>query len=285
MTTKLALVLAGGGIAGIAWETGFLFGVQEESPTAAARLLGADLLLGTSAGATVAAQVSSAVRLADLYERQLAAPTDEINPQIEIDDLLTLFDDVARQTNASKTQKLQRIGQRALSAPTMSEEVRREVIAKRLPSHDWPDRRLALTAIDADSGEVVHFDRHSGAGLVDAVAASCAVPAVWPPVTIGNRRFMDGGVASTANLDLARDCETVVMLAPTAPPGLSAFGPNLTDELDALPGRAFGVFADDASLRAFGRNPLDPACRAPSARAGRDQGRRQADELAKFLDV
>jgi NTE family protein len=285
MTTKLALVLAGGGIAGIAWETGFLLGVQEESLAAADRLLDADLLLGTSAGATVAAQVSSAIGLADLYQRQLAAPADEINPPIDIDDLLGLFEDVARQTNASKTQKLQRIGQRALTAPTVSEHVRREVIAKRLPSHDWPDRALALTAIDADSGELVLFDRSSGVGLVDAVAASCAVPAVWPPVTVGGRRFMDGGVASIANLDVARDYETVVMLAPTAPPGLSAFGRNPTDELAALPGRALGVFADDASLRAFGRNPLDPACRAPSARAGRDQGRSQAEELAKFLDV
>jgi len=55
----VALVLAGGGVAGIAWETGFLLGVQDESPLAASRLLGADVLLGTSAGSTVAAQLSS----------------------------------------------------------------------------------------------------------------------------------------------------------------------------------------------------------------------------------
>jgi NTE family protein len=285
MTAELALVLAGGGIAGIAWETGFLLGVQDVSAIAATKLLSADVLLGTSAGATVAAQISGGAGLADLYARQLATTTHEIAPQLDIDELLGLFESAAA-NSASMTQRLQLIGDQAASASTVAEDVRRAVIARRLPSHEWPERRLEVTAIDVGTGERVVFDRHSGVPLVDAVAASCAVPAVWPPVTIGTRRFMDGGVGSSANLDVVRNCATVVMLAPTAEPGLSPFGAGLADELARhSPGRTLGIFADDTSIAAFGRNPLDPDCRIPSAIAGREQGRRRAAELAEFLLV
>ena len=281
-----ALVLAGGGIAGIAWETGFLTGVGDVEPATAAALLDSDLLLGTSAGATVAAQLGSGAGLDELFARQVAEPTDELTPQISIDELLEVFEEVTRDPAASRVQTLQRVGRHALAAHTVSEVVRRAVIATRLPSHDWPERALAVTAIDVVTGERVLFDRRSGVGLIDAVAASCAVPGVWPPVTIGDRRFMDGGIGSTANVDAAAGCDSVVLLAPTQSPGLSPFGPTLVDELSAWPdGAAVGVFADDESIRAFGRNPLDPACRAASAEAGREQGRRQAGEVAEFVAV
>lgn len=281
--TRLALVLAGGGLAGIAWETGFLLGIHDESPPSAKALRNADVLLGTSAGATVSAQLSSGVGLADLFDRQVDPDNGEIRPNVEIDELMGLFDDAARQPD--RTSALQRLGEQACSAHTVSEEMRRSVIASRLPSRDWPQRTLLVTAIDVQSGELVVFDRHSGVELVDAVAASCAVPGVWPTVAIGSRRYMDGGVGSTANLGVVADVETIVMLAPTGEPGPSPLGPSLADEATAHPGRVLSVFADGASLRAFGPNPLDPACRAPSATAGRGQGRRHAAEVAQFLGV
>jgi NTE family protein len=282
---RLALVLAGGGIAGIAWETGFLLGVQDAQPAAADRLLHADVLLGTSAGSTVAAQISGGVQLAELFARQVAKSMYEVKPAVEIDDLMALFDEAAGGARASMTDSLRAIGKHAIAAPTVSEEVRRSVIAQRLPSHHWPARRLEITAIDVETGERVVFDRNSGVSLVDAVAASCAVPAVWPPVTIGKRRFMDGGVGSRANVDAATDADAVVLVSPTAESGPSPFGPSLADELADHPGRTFGIFADDASITAFGRNPLDPRCRPASAAAGRDQGRRQAAGVATFLDA
>ena len=88
------------------------------------------------------------------------------------------------------------------------------MIAGRLPSHEWPDCVLRIPAIDTASGELVAFDRGSGVALVDAVAASCAVPGAWPPVTIRDRRYMDGGVGSTLNLALAGDCDVAVALVP-----------------------------------------------------------------------
>jgi NTE family protein len=284
VSERLALVLAGGGLAGIGWETGFLLGIQDEAPSAAERLLEANVVLGTSAGSTVGAQITGGITLTEVYERQLSAPTTEITPSIDIDGLMELFERAAGDSARSVTESLREVGAQALAASTVGEEMRRSVIAARLPSLDWPDRRLEVTAIDVVTGERVVFDRDSGVALVDAVAASCAVPLVWPPVTIGGRRFMDGGIGSSANVDLVADADAVVMLAPTPAPGLSPFGRSLVDELAEHPGLSIGFFADAASVEAFGPNPLDPACRGPSAAAGRDQGQRDAAKVVKFLD-
>ncbi|MGE2731461.1 patatin-like phospholipase family protein [Mycolicibacterium vaccae] len=282
---KRALVLAGGGLAGIAWETGVLLGIRDEAPQAAAALLDADVLVGTSAGSTVAAQISSGVPLDELFERQLSEEhgAHEINPGTSIETIIDLFLDAAQTPGATKEQKLQKIGAVAAGADTVAEDVRRTVIAHRLPSHEWPSRTLRVTGIDIATGELVVFDNTSGVGLVDAVAASCAVPGVWPPVTIGSRRFMDGGVGSTVNMSAAHDCASAVALVPSSATSPSPWGTGTVDEMQAFPGATLAIFADDESLRAYGANPLDPACRAPSAQAGRAQGRREAQRVAEFL--
>ena len=276
-------MLAGGGLAGIAWEIGILRGIEDESAETARALLDSDVIVGTSAGSAVAAQLGSGLSLDALHNRQIKGVSKEISPKVDIDDITELFLRALSDHDATKEQKLQRIGAVAHTTPTVPEAVRREVIAQRLPSHDWPARDLRISAIDIGSGELVAFDGTSGIELVDAVAASCAVPGAWPPVTIGERRYMDGGVGSTMNLRLAGDCDVVVVLVPSGRGAPSPFGPDPAVEVDAFPGRALGVFADDESLNAFGPNPLDPACREPSARAGRAQGRRVAAGVAEFL--
>jgi NTE family protein len=283
VTSKRALVLAGGGLAGIAWEMGILRGIEDESAETAHALLASDVMVGTSAGSAVAAQLGSGLSLDELYQRQIAGVSNEMDPGVAIDDITELFLNALSDPDATTAQKLQRIGAVARSTGTVSEEVRREVIAQRLPSHEWPDRDLRISAIDIGTGELVAFDRASGVALVDAVAASCAVPGAWPPVTIGEHRYMDGGVGSTMNLKLVGDCDTVVLLVPSGRGAPSSFGPDPAIEVDSFPGRSLGVFADKESLKAFGPNPLDPACREPSARAGREQGRRVAAEVAEFL--
>jgi NTE family protein len=284
MTTR-ALVLGGGGVAGIAWETGILLGIADEAPAAAAALLESDVLLGTSAGSAVVAQLGSGWGLADLFARQVEEASAEIDPGVGIDGIAELFLAAVSDPDATLTQRRQRIGAVALAAETVAEPIRREVIAHRLPSHVWPERALRVTAIDIDTGELALFDRDSGVPLVDAVAASCAVPGAWPPVTIADRRYMDGGIGSTINLHLAKDCAEVVVLIPAGESAPSAFGAGAAAELDDFRGAVLGVFADDESLAAFGPNPLDPACRPACARAGRAQGRRVAAAVAAFLGV
>jgi NTE family protein len=283
VTSKRGLVLAGGGLAGIAWETGILRGIEDESAETVRALLDSDVVIGTSAGSAVAAQLGSGLSLEELYDRQVRGAGKEIDPGVDIEDITRLFLNALSDPGATTAQKLQRIGEVARSTKTVSEAVRRDVIGQRLPSHDWPERDLRITAIDIGTGELVAIDRKSGVELVDAVAASCAVPGAWPPVTIGERRYMDGGVGSTMNLKLASDCDAVVVLVPSGKGAPSPFGPDPAVEVDAFPGRSLGVFADDDALSAFGPNPLDPACREPSARAGRAQGRRVTAEVAEFL--
>lgn len=277
-----ALILGGGGLAGIAWETGLLTGIADEAPSAAASLLNSDVLLGTSAGSAVAAQLGSGASLAELYARQIAEESHEIDSGVTIDDITGVFLRALGETG-STLERVRRIGAIALTADTVPERLRREVIAHRLPSHKWPDRDLRVTAIDTATGELVVFTRDSGVALVDAVAASCAVPGAWPTVTIGSRRFMDGGVGSTVNMAVAADCAAAVVLVPAGENAPSPFGDGAGAEIAAFPGATFTVFADDEALTAFGGNPLDPRCRRPSAVAGRAQGRRVAAALGAFL--
>ncbi|MGQ9407264.1 patatin-like phospholipase family protein [Mycolicibacterium gilvum] len=285
MSGTRALVLAGGGLAGIAWETGVLLGILEEAPEVGRQLLDSDVLVGTSAGSTVAAQLGSGMGLTELFERQRSEShgAHEIHPGVSIDAITDLFLKAMTIPDATREQKLQKIGAVAAGTDTVGEAVRRKVIEHRLPSHDWPARILRVTAIDIATGELVVLDASSGVTLVDAVAASCAVPGVWPPVTIGERRFMDGGVGSTVNMSAAVDCAAAVALVPSPADSPSPWGAGTAAEIEAFPGEALAVFADDDALAAFGPNPLDPACRVPAAEAGRVQGRREAARVADFL--
>jgi len=242
-------------------------------------------MLGTSAGSAVVAQICSGLSLADLFARQTADESAEIDPGVAIEAIADLFLAALSDPDATVSQKRQRIGEVALKTDTVAEPLRRNVIVQRLPSHSWPDRVLRITAIDTATGELVVFDRDSGVDLVDAVAASCAVPGAWPPVTIGDVRYMDGGVGSTINLAFADDCDAAVVLVPAGESAPSPFGAGAAGEIDGFRGAALGVFADDESLAAFGPNPLDPRCRRGSAEAGRAQGRREAAAAADFLSV
>lgn len=216
-TFSRALVLAGGGLAGIAWETGVLQGICDERSDAGEALLASDVLLGTSAGSTVAAQLSSGLGLEQLFDRQTsdAGGAHELHPGVSVESITELFMSAMLAPDTTAVQKLHWIGAIAAQTDTVAESVRREVIAHRLPSHHWPSRVLRVTGIDIDTGELVVFDNGSEVDLVDAVAASCAVPGVWPTVTIGDRRFMDGGVGSTVNMVAARDCAAAVALVPS----------------------------------------------------------------------
>jgi NTE family protein len=284
-----ALVLAGGGLAGIAWETGILLGIADESPVAAGLLLNSDVLVGTSAGSAVAAQLGSGVSLDALFDRQVAEASAEIDPGVDIESITELFAGALNEPRGTSPDpargRMRRIGAVAAATKTVPEAVRRNVIAERLPSHVWPDGVLRITAIDIATGELVVFDRESGVELVDAVAASCAVPGAWPPVTIAGRRYMDGGIASSVNLGVARDCEAAVVLSPAGVDAPGAFGPGPAAEIAAFAGQVCAVFADENSLAAFGPNPLDPRCRGASAVAGREQGRREAAAVARLLGI
>jgi NTE family protein len=275
----LALVLAGGGVTGIAWETGVLRGLLDEGVDLAGA---ADLVVGTSAGSTVGAQVLGDPDLDRLYRAQLDDAHGEITPELDFDLLITIFAEVGAGKTLDQA-ACARVGALALAHETVAEDVRRKVIEARLPSHDWPAVPLRVVAVDAHSGELVVFDRASGVDLVDAVAASCAVPGLWPPVTIGDRRYIDGGVRSAANADLAGDDEVAVVLAPLTGPVATMLQADV-DTLEAGGTTVVVVTADAAATEAMGPNPLDAGFRRPAAEHGRRQGRAAAEEVRSAIE-
>jgi NTE family protein len=276
---RRALILAGGGVAGIAWELGVLRGLQDADPGLAERVLAADLVVGTSAGSAVAAQITIDVSLADLYDRQLSAESAEIEVEMDMEELLARFT-AATADITSQDEAMRAVGTLALNTETVAEPVRKAAIAARLPVPDWPDRPMLLPAIDALTGELVVFSRDSGVALVDAVAASCAVPGIWPPVTINGRRYIDGGIASATHADLAIGYDRTLVITPALPDQPAPFD-QLDGELERLkPGLAHVIYTDAASVAAFGTNPLSPATRPPAAQAGRAIGQEHVAEVA-----
>ena len=270
-----ALVLGGGGVTGIAWETGVLLGLRDEGLD----LVGVDLTIGTSAGAAVGAQLLSGTDLDELLARQLEPEHHEIAAELDLDLLMQVFGELA--DGPVDAPRLARVGAHALAADTVPEPLRRAVVEHRLPSHEWPAAPLRLTAVDVVTGGFEVFDAGSGVGLVDAVTASCAVPGIWPPVTIGSRRFMDGGVRSPTNADLAAGHDEVVVLAPLAGP-TEALVRAEVDELRRDAAVAL-VPADEASVTAMGPERARSGQARPSAEAGRRQGRAGAASVRADL--
>ena len=276
--TSKALVLGGGGVAGIAWELGLLTGLADEGVD----LTGADLIVGTSAGSVVAAQITGTASLDALFDRQLV-PTDqsgELMADLDLDGLTAMFGDAVRDASTPDEMRAA-IGRVALATATVAESARRAVIEHRLPDHEWaPDRDVRVVAADAKSGETRVFTRDQGVSIIDAVAASCAVPGVWPPVTIEDRRYIDGGVRSATNADLAAGCGTIVIVAPMIDiAGIADATAAAAIEQLSRTSAVLWVRPDDASTAAIGANPLDPATREPAATAGRAQGRAIAAEV------
>jgi NTE family protein len=267
--TGRALVLGGGGITGIAWELGILKGLADQGLD----LTEADRVVGTSAGSVVGAQVTSGLSLDELYAEQLRPADREIGARMTRSMVVRLALPLA--VPAHPRRKRAWIGSLALRAHPPGGDRRIEVIRSRIGVGSWPDRDLRISAVEAESGEFVTFTRDSGVDLVHAVAASCAVPLVWPAVTIDGRHYVDGGMRSTANADLAHGCERVVVLAPL--PQSFSKATTIHAQLDRVAPVTRAVVApDDESLAAIGKNVLNPNKRADAARAGL----RQADEIA-----
>jgi NTE family protein len=269
-----ALVLGGGGVTGIAWEIGILAGLGSYGID----LTDADLVVGTSAGSVVGVDVRSGATLAELYKAQTAPPAGEIVAKMPLSMMLKYGRALLFTSNPVVGRR--RVGAMALRARTEPEATRRTVIESRIPITEWPDRKLVITAVDAETGEFTVFDAASGADLVDAVGASCAVPGIWPPVTINGRRYIDGGMRSAANADLAAGHQRVVVIAPLSQ-GLGNVT-SLSKQLHMLTGQGTQVAVikpDKAALAAIGRNVLDPARRPAAALAGFAQASAEADAV------
>ena len=293
---KRALVLGGGGSAGNAWLIGVLAGLFD----AGSDVTQADLVIGTSAGSTSGAQVTSASP-ADLYAAILSAAPPQGRPGAggtrggrppvgpaadHMERTAAIFAAAADPADMRR-----RLGAAMLEADAGSDGSAqaqwKATVASRLPSQEWPERTLGIVAVDAYSGQPVLFDRHSGVELADAVAASCANGFGVPPYAVGGSRYIDGGYRRNENADLAAGYGRVLVLSPLGgrtrhPLEFRSQLAAQAEDLRAGGSRVETVLPDEASREAFGTNMMDLSRRQPSAKAGYAQGQALAGQLSEF---
>ncbi len=280
---KRALVLGGGGNVGIAWELAIVGGLLD----AGIDLREADLIIGTSAGSVVGTHVGLGRDVRELVQEQRARPprplgggaAPDMTEAVTAFQLWAGFDEM-------DDDRCAQVGRVALGAKTMPE-------ADWLAGFEqngwtaWPETPLLITAVDAESGAFAAFDRKSGVGIARAVAASCSVPALFPPVKIGGRRYTDGGVRSGTSADLALRIapERVLIIAPMGATtrGVSGLAAKQIERetalLEAAGAQVFAIRFDDAAKEASGQNLMDQARAEPTAAAGAAHAQRIGDAV------
>lgn len=224
-----ALVLGGGGPVGIAWETGLAVGLARHGVDLAV----ADRIVGTSAGSVVGAQLAAGLDLAERAERVYTLPpagsavdralAAEVDPQVGAR-MLQLFQALGAlaepgPVDAAPDPAMVELGRLAVQAEVGPEEAFLALFGE-LAGQEWPEQ-FACTAVDTATGRFTVWDRSSGIPLERGVASSCSVPFVFPPITIGAGRYMDGGMRSALNADVAAGCDAVLVVSVMAdlPPG------------------------------------------------------------------
>ena len=295
-----ALVLGGGGPVGIAWETGLIAGLAEGGVS----LADADVIMGTSAGSFVGSQLAMGRKAADMAgailaeaERHKSAADiarppsagDQPRPAApNLTPLMKMMAEVAAGTR-DPVELRREIGAYALGAKTVDEETFIKSFGRQLSgdqAEGWPTKKFACTAVDAETGAFVVWDNDSGVGLARAVASSCSVPGVYPPITIKGRRYIDGGMRSGTNSDLAKGHDLVLLIALRlgGAEGEQAQRQRavLDREIKALTdggAKVELVTPDAGSQAAMGVNLMDARTRPAAAEAGLEQGRAMAAAL------
>ena len=264
-----ALVLGSGGIAGAAWLAGVLAGLSEGG----ANVADADRIIGTSAGALVGARLALGTSPAEIASGIAGTPPIP-GGRLRVTTSVRLL---LAQVAPSRRHALVWLGRAAVRSRSMTEEAWVSAVGAGLADRDWPER-LWVVAVDARSGRPAYFDSASRVPLDRAVAASCAVPGVFPPVAIHGRPTIDGGLRSPANADLARGFGRVLVIAPLYRSARAPRRPSA--QVAALaPQSRTALIVPQMSL---GLDALDPRRSAQAAGAGRAQGLSLAAEVGRM---
>lgn len=293
-TAHRAVVLGGGGLAGIAFLTGVVAALRPHG----VRLEEADLVLGTSAGAIVGTQIAAGCSFERLYGT-LAARRSPVRatltalfglvPSPEPAAIRAMTEAWMARNMAPSTEESRRAvaAQAAAgSGPRMRERVWVTLVGLYLRRRRWPAGNLAISVVDTADGRLRLLRREDGVRPARAAAASGAVPGVFPPVSIDGRGYMDGGTRSTTNADLALGHRRILLLVDheAFPDGEGPLTRACIDREVALL-RESGALVeviepDKGALEAIRGGAFDPSKLQDAARAGRAQGEREAARIA-----
>ena len=285
---------------GVGWELGLAAGLAK----AGVRLSDADLVIGTSAGSLTGAMLMSGEDPTVLVDELDALFTTGVGDsgvdQVDMAGLAGLMEAMLGPEAAEATadeipteqERLAEVGAIALGAETISEEAFVGTMASTLAGRPWP-RGFACTAVDTATGEFRLWDEAAGAPLERAVASSCAVPGMYPPITIDGKRYMDGGVRTMHNADLAEGHDSVVVVSvmmTKLPPGISDprlehFFSRQQATIDHLTstGSAVEVIEPDVeflTISGMGMALMDFSVVAAAAAAGVRLGEQSAERVA-----
>ena len=283
-----AVVLGGGGVFFVAWQVSYLAALAEHG----VGLAGAPRVVGTSAGSLVSSVLEAGnigrfrkeVGLLARAPRLLGAlaPSGRLNPSQErARDLFFLAQDAEPET-------IRTIGHAALAAQAPGPSVMPRNVALMLASRRWPSDGLRITCVDAYTGERCVVTGAHGVRVTRAVAASSAVPGLFTPQPVLDRRCMDGGVSGTGtHLDLVAGARRAVVLNLTDGAGaetgaLTSTPTSVVDELTALEASGTAVFhrmpetMDILTL-------MDPDAVPDAIAMGARQAAADVDELRAFL--
>ena len=265
---RRVLVLGSGGATGISWEAGVVDGLMD-----AVDVRTADRIIGTSAGSLVAAEM---LRLGRAEVAELASTP---RPSVT-----AMRPSVVARLTAAQLAPDRRAALVWLGAPGVrdwtpqAEAAWLDYVSADLAGMAWPER-LVVTATNARTGRPTLFTAASGVELRRAVGASCAIPGIFPPVMIDGQPFMDGGMVSPANLDLAADADGVIAVVSW----VTAVRPYRWPRVQAARlGRPVCLIEPDlASQAAQGPDMLDTRRAAGAFQAGVRQGRARAVAAAR----
>ena len=279
---KRAWVLGGGGVIGVAWESGLATGLHE----AGVEIADGDIVVGTSAGSIVGVQLLHGRLPADpRLPRTSRQSVDRSRLDMQaIGKIYQLWGAMQVATPA----QIAAIGAIVRGLDRSHEAVWVQEVERQIGTADWPDERLLVVAVDTDSGERRAFERADGVPITRAIAASSAVPGLLPAVEIEGKLYMDGQAYSSTHADL---------LVPLRPAQVLIAAPS-----NALTGRALGQQADcmralevDALRQAgaevvvrtpsaddvqrIGNNLMDASRAGDAYDVGRETGRAWAEQL------
>jgi NTE family protein len=283
-----AVSLGGGGVFFVAWQVAYLAALSVRGVD----LAGTERVVGTSAGSLVASVLEAGrigrfrkeIGLLSRAPRLVGAlaPAGGLRPSQErARNLFFLAED-------AEPDRIREIGHAALAAQTPGDSVMPRNVALMLASRRWPAESLHVTCVDAFTGERCVVTSRHGVRITRAVAASSAVPGLFAPQPILDRRCMDGGVSGTGtHLDLLAGARRVVVLTLTdgagATSGAMTSGPtSVTDQLAALEGSGSQVLhrmPETMDLTTL----MDPAAVPEAVAMGERQAAADADELRAFL--